>query len=300
MRPAPLRLSSACPAGVLTSALQKLVAQAFHDEHDIEEELDLDGQNERLAIYTSPNFGSDDEAIYRRVHDFISSRNTESRPLQERIHCVWYCVASEEERPISRLETRFFSGEIASIAPQVPVILAFTKYDDFVSKVQLDWSKDAEERGLSKVAVTHILNDLTANRFNKTIGKRWDEVMLDEKGKPKGRRVPRVCVASGTDPEDDDSTFEALTTTTLESLGEWKESRVRLAFAAAQRSSATISTKCRCHRSSDRDLCLHWQTAPKSRRSTTPSTRATRARPTASRFAISCPTSGPRRSKSST
>ncbi|KAK1751306.1 hypothetical protein QBC47DRAFT_80661 [Echria macrotheca] len=222
---------------------KRLVSEGFTDDHNIEEELNLEGQNDRLTIYTSPNFGSDNEDIYRRVCNFISSRDDESRPLRERIHCIWYCVASEEERPISRLEARFFGEDIASVAPHVPVIMVFTKYDEFISKVQLDWSKDAQERGLSKVAVTHILNDLTAKRFSKTIGKRWDELMLDKSGRPKGKRVLRACVAGGTDPDDDESSFEALATTTLESLREWKEGYVRLVFAAAQRNSATISTK---------------------------------------------------------
>lgn len=221
------------------------MADGFQDGHDIEKELDLEGKNEHLAIYTSPNFGSDDETIYRRVCDFISSRDDETRPLDQRVHCIWYCVASEEERPVSRLEARFFGSELASVAPHVPVIIAFTKFDDFISKVQLNWSKDAQERGLSKVAVRHILKDLTAKRFEKVIGKRWDEVLLDTKGRSKGRVVPRVCVASGTDPDDDDSSFEALVTTTLESLREWKDWHIKLAFAAAQRNSATISTQCK-------------------------------------------------------
>jgi len=178
------------------------------------------------------------------VCDFISSRDTETQLLDKRIHCIWYCVASEEERPISRLEAKFFGGELPLVARQVPIIIAFTKYDDFISKVQLEWSKDAQERGLSKVAVTHILNDLTARRFEKTIAKRWDEVLLDDKGRSKGRKVPRVCVASGDDPDGDDSSFEALGTTTLESLREWKDWHVKLAFATAQRNSASISTQC--------------------------------------------------------
>jgi len=205
----------------------------------------LQGQNERLAIYTSPNFGSDDENTYRRVCDFISSRSSPTESLQQHIHCIWYCVASEEERPVSKLEAKFFGGELTLVAPHVPVVLLFTKYDDFVGQVQLDWSHNAQECGLSKVAVTHILNDLSAKRFEKTIKKRWDAVLLDEKGRYKGRHVPRVCVASGSDPDDDDSSFEKLATTTLECLRELKEWHVKLAFAAAQRNSATISTRCR-------------------------------------------------------
>lgn len=204
----------------------------------------MEGQNERLAIYTSPNFWSDDETGYRRVCEFIASRSSESTELKDRIHCIWYCVASDEERPVSRLETRFFGGGLATVAPHVPVLLVYTKYDDFVSRVEMDWSHAAQQRGLSKVAVSHILKDLTTKRFEKTIKKRWDGVLLDERGRYKVQPVPRVCVASGTDPDDDDSTFEKLATATLDSLREWKHWDVKMAFAAAQRNSATISTRC--------------------------------------------------------
>ncbi|KAK5655765.1 hypothetical protein OQA88_5302 [Cercophora sp. LCS_1] len=228
---------------ILTS--KKLVADGFDASHDITAPLDLEGQNERLAIYTSPNFGTnnEDEAVYERVCGFIAERTADAVPLQERIHCIWYCVASEEERPVSGLERRFFGGELHAVAPHVPVILVFTKYDDFVAKVQLDWSKDAQERGLSKVAVTHILRDLTAKRFEKTIQKRWDEVLLDAKGRPKVKEIQRVCVAGGDDPDGDDSSFEELAKATLEVLKEWHDWHVKLAFAAAQRNCASISTR---------------------------------------------------------
>jgi hypothetical protein len=228
----------------LMSFAQKLVANAFGNGHNIEKELDLEGQNERLAIYTSPNFGSEDEGAYRRVCDFLASRSSESTDLPERIHCIWYCVASEEERAVSHLETRFFGGGLATVAPHVPMVLLYTKYDDFVSRVQMDWSHDAQQRGLSKVAVSHILKDLSTKRFEKSIKKRWDAVLLDDRGRYMVQPVARVCVASGSDPDGDDSSFEKLATATLDSLREWKDWNVKLAFAAAQRNSATISTQC--------------------------------------------------------
>jgi hypothetical protein len=154
-------------------------------------------------------------------------------------------VATEETRPISAHEKRFFGGNLASVALHVPALLVFTKYDEFVSQVQLTWSRDAEERGLSKLAVKHILKDLASKQFDQGIGKRWDEVLLDSKGRSRVGPIARVCVAGYATVEDDDSSFEDLATATLKSLGEWKEWHVKLAFAAAQRNSAAISTRCR-------------------------------------------------------
>ncbi|GAB1320905.1 hypothetical protein MFIFM68171_11115 [Madurella fahalii] len=209
---------------------KKLVDAAFSGSQGIETELDLQGQNERLAIHTSPNFWADDERVYDRVHGFLVSRSTPSTKQEDRIHCIWYCVASEEQRPVGEVEKRFFNG-LGSFAPHVPLVLVFTKYDEFVSKVKLDWSRDAQEQGLSKVAVSHILRDLSSKKFEKQIGKKWDDVLNET--------IQRVCVSSG-DSEDDTRSFEELAGVTLAGL---QHSSVKFAFAAAQRNSAAISTQ---------------------------------------------------------
>ncbi|KAK3681009.1 hypothetical protein B0T22DRAFT_309847 [Podospora appendiculata] len=211
---------------------KKLLADAFNarNHHPVEEELDLHGQNARLTVFTSHNFGTGDETAYRAVSDFLASPALADAP----IHCIWYCIASEEGRSIHSLETQFFA-ELPKIAPRVPVVLVFTKYDEFVTQVQLDWSRDASRRGgVSKVAVAHILRDLSVKRFEKTIGRKWDEAS----GRTKGRQIPRVCVSGG--PEDGDESYERLAARTLASL---RDRSVQLSFAAAQRSSAFISTQ---------------------------------------------------------
>lgn len=57
------------------------------------------------------------------------------------------------------------------------MLLLFTKYDEFVSQVQMDWIKSAQEKGMSKVAVAHILRDLVHKRFEDTIGKKWGQLL---------------------------------------------------------------------------------------------------------------------------
>ncbi|EAQ88852.1 hypothetical protein CHGG_05471 [Chaetomium globosum CBS 148.51] len=210
---------------------KKLVDDAFSAGHDIEQELDLHGQNSRLAIHTNLNAGAGDDANYERIRDFLSSRATSSTKQEDRIHCVWYCVASEEGRSVTELEQRFFFGGLHSASPWVPLILVFTKYDEFVSQVKLDWSRGAQEQGLSKVAVSHILRDLSSKKFEKHIGQKWDEVL--------GGSVPRVCVSSG-DEDDDVRSDEVLAEATLAAL---RNKSVKYAFAAAQRNSALISTR---------------------------------------------------------
>jgi hypothetical protein len=208
------------------------VDDAFSVNHQIDQELDIHGQNARLAIHTCLNFGTADEANYDRVRAFLTSRSAASTKPEDRIHCVWYCVASEEDRSVGELESRFFTGDLHATAPHMPIILVFTKYDEYVSQVKLEWSRNADEHGLSKVAVSHILRDLSSKKFEKEIGKKWDEVL--------NGTIPRVCVSSG-DDEDGTHSFEELIKATMAGL---RDKHVKLAFAVAQRNSALISTRC--------------------------------------------------------
>ncbi|KAK3311868.1 hypothetical protein B0H66DRAFT_594540 [Apodospora peruviana] len=221
---------------------KKQLAAAFHDKvhHPIDEELDLLGQNEHLTVFTSPNFGAGDERAYKSVCDFLHSHS--GLPDEKKnIHCIWYCVASEEQRAIHPLETKFFAN-LVNVAPHIPVVLLFTKYDDFVSRVELKWSKNAQQRGLSKVAVTHILRDLSTKRFEKTIGSKWDEALhltTPASSASSGKHIQRVCVASDGDGDGEES-FEKLAVVTLAGL---RDRSIKLAYAVAQRNSAFISTQ---------------------------------------------------------
>ncbi|KAK4167731.1 hypothetical protein QBC43DRAFT_311341 [Cladorrhinum sp. PSN259] len=209
---------------------KKLVSDIFQTNHDIDKEFDLLGQNSRLAIHASPNFFSGDEKVYESVLDFLKSRAAAPK-VQDHIHCIWYCVASEESRGVGELERRFFLNGLAQISPHVPVVLVFTKYEEFRAKVRLEWSKGADERGLSKIAVGHILRDLSGKRFEQDIAVKWDGLL--------SAQIPRVCVSSD-DEDDENRSFEQLTLSTLATL---RDKNVRYAFAAAQRHSASISTQ---------------------------------------------------------
>lgn len=209
---------------------KRLVSNLFETSNDIERELDLLGQNSRLAIHASPNFLSGDEKTYEHVLDFLKIRSAAPK-LEDRIHCIWYCVASDESRGVGELEKRFFLEGLSQISPQVPVVLVFSKYDEFMAEVKLEWSKEANERGLSKIAVGHILRDLAGKKFEQTIAAKWNGLL--------SAQIPKVCVSSD-DVDDDNRSFEQLTLTTLAVL---RDKNVKYAFAAAQRHSASISTQ---------------------------------------------------------
>lgn len=124
------------------------------------------------------------------------------------------------------------------MAPATPAILVFTKYEELIASVRQEWYRDEQKRGVSKVAASHILRDLTAHEFHKRIGRRWDAILEKE-------RVPKLCVATDVD-SNGHAGMERLAAGTLAEL---KGKSERLAFAAAQRSSPAISTKGSCIRS---------------------------------------------------
>ncbi|KAL0474100.1 hypothetical protein QR685DRAFT_561051 [Neurospora intermedia] len=173
---------------------KKLVSDAFSATHDINHPLDLQGQNKRVEIFSSPNFffppppppesGEDSGdpsyilayATLRIVTDFIKAHT--SSDTDAPLHAIWYCVSSADpDRPISAVEQYFFDHLSGIVPTHIPVLLLFTKYDEFVSQVQMDWIKSAQEKGMSKVAVAHILRDLVHKRFEDTIGKKWGQLL---------------------------------------------------------------------------------------------------------------------------
>ncbi|KAK1774762.1 hypothetical protein QBC45DRAFT_424009 [Copromyces sp. CBS 386.78] len=52
----------------------------------------------------------------------------------------------------------------------------------------MDWIRSAQEKGMSKVAVAHILRDLVTKKFEDAIGKRWDVLLEGVDGGFKERR----------------------------------------------------------------------------------------------------------------
>lgn len=223
------------PISTVSDKRQNHLAAAFSPGHDITQELELDGQNSRLIIHTSPNFGSGDEQAYTRVCDFLKARQS---PSADRIHCIWYCVACDEDRGVHGLEADFLA-HLRSAADTPPAVLVFTKYEELVGRARLEWSRDERRSGAaSSVAVSHLIGDLASRRFEERIGGRWDGIVG-------GGRVARVCVASD-DGGDGGvgggrSGFDTLTATTVAALKNWN---AKLAFAAAQRNSPSISTQC--------------------------------------------------------
>ncbi|KAN0136738.1 hypothetical protein V8E53_005508 [Lactarius tabidus] len=92
--------------------------------------------NRYLIVHEYSGFNAQvrDSADLQTIRDFISRRTDPSRSPSERLHAVWICVPASDA-----IEGGLGEGveEILSLRT-VPVVIVFTKFDVFVSRVLFD------------------------------------------------------------------------------------------------------------------------------------------------------------------
>ncbi|KAI9432345.1 hypothetical protein H4582DRAFT_2083659 [Lactarius indigo] len=100
-------------------------------EHTIDDEL-VFSNNKGYIFHDSRGIESGSEDELRILQGFIRRKCGERR-LRNRLHAIWYCVPMDNHRP--QLDLRFFKD----ICPDgnVPVVVVFTKYDQFLRNVQI-------------------------------------------------------------------------------------------------------------------------------------------------------------------
>ncbi|KAI9433125.1 hypothetical protein H4582DRAFT_1857035, partial [Lactarius indigo] len=100
-------------------------------EHTIDDEL-VFSNNKGYVFHDSRGIESGSEDELGILQGFIRRKCGERR-LADRLHAIWYCVPMDNQRP--QLDLRFFKD----ICPDgnVPVVVVFTKYDQFLRNVQI-------------------------------------------------------------------------------------------------------------------------------------------------------------------
>jgi len=101
----------------------------FHDSRGIES-----GSTEELDI----------------LREFIQRKCGERR-LQNRLHAIWYCVPMDNQRP--QLDLKFYKD----ICPDqnVPIVVVFTKYDQFLRNIEMhlfDYPNEYPDSNVAEVA----------------------------------------------------------------------------------------------------------------------------------------------------
>ncbi|KAN0140364.1 hypothetical protein V8E53_001573 [Lactarius tabidus] len=99
------------------------------------------------------------------VQEFIQQRAEQTRP-QDRLHAIWYCVPMDHSHP--ELDLKYFKD----ICPDqsVPVIVVFTKYDQFLRNVRMNLEdygnpddntiSDEAERQFKEHYLCHLSDDV--------------------------------------------------------------------------------------------------------------------------------------------
>ncbi|KAH9054703.1 hypothetical protein EDB87DRAFT_1426102 [Lactarius vividus] len=100
-------------------------------EHTIDDEL-IFSNDDRYVFHDSRGIESGGIEELGTLQVFIRRKCAEKR-LAKRLHAIWYCVPMDNQRP--QLDLKFFED----ICPDrnVPVIVVFTKYDQFLRNVQI-------------------------------------------------------------------------------------------------------------------------------------------------------------------
>ncbi|KAH9016200.1 hypothetical protein EDB84DRAFT_1582029 [Lactarius hengduanensis] len=101
-------------------------------EHSIDDEL-IFSNHEGYIFHDSRGIESGGIDELQILQQFIRRKCQETR-LRNRLHAIWYCVPMDNQRP--ELDLKFFKD----ICPDqnVPVIVAFTKYDQFRRNIQIN------------------------------------------------------------------------------------------------------------------------------------------------------------------
>ncbi|KAJ7291882.1 hypothetical protein C8J57DRAFT_221123 [Mycena rebaudengoi] len=125
--------------------------------HDIDNQL-IFKSNPQYIFHDSRGFESGSLEETNKVKAFIAKR-AHSNKLSEQLHAIWYCLATDTNRPLLEADEDFFGTDVTGqgrssrfvahidkIVP-VPVIAILTKYDALVSDAfqdLLDEGKDTD------------------------------------------------------------------------------------------------------------------------------------------------------------
>ncbi|KAF8261834.1 hypothetical protein EI94DRAFT_1809680 [Lactarius quietus] len=108
-------------------------------EHEIDDEL-VFSNHQGYVFHDSKGIESGSEDEVEILKDFIRRKCAEQK-LRDKLHAIWYCVPMDNHRP--GLDIKFYDKICPD--PNVPVIVVFTKYDQFLFNVEMDVDDDPDK-----------------------------------------------------------------------------------------------------------------------------------------------------------
>ncbi|KAF9458945.1 hypothetical protein BDZ94DRAFT_1291825 [Collybia nuda] len=127
-------------------------------EHNITNEM-VFRSNPTLVFHDSRGFEAGGADEFRKVKDFVA-KCAKEQYLSKQVHVIWYCIAMDDDRPITYAEKQFFS--VAGTG-KVPVIVVFTKCEALEIKAigeleDAGQSFEEAEENASKYVEEHLKN----------------------------------------------------------------------------------------------------------------------------------------------
>ncbi|KAJ7683408.1 hypothetical protein B0H17DRAFT_941844 [Mycena rosella] len=108
--------------------------------HDIENQL-IFKSNPQYIFHDSRGFESGSLEETNKVKAFIAER-AGSNTLSEQLHAIWYCLATDTNRPLLKADEEFFGTDVTG---KVPVIAILTKCDAVDSNAFQHFIDEEEE-----------------------------------------------------------------------------------------------------------------------------------------------------------
>ncbi|KAJ6537903.1 hypothetical protein B0H19DRAFT_1079007 [Mycena capillaripes] len=124
-------------AGVVDGSISVgvLILQSHSPSHELQRGLhDINNQlifksNPQYIFHDSRGFESGSIEETEKVKSFISKR-AGGNNLSEQLHAIWYCLATDTNRPLLEADEDFFGTDVTG---KVPVLTILTKCDAVVS-----------------------------------------------------------------------------------------------------------------------------------------------------------------------
>ncbi|KAI6023591.1 hypothetical protein BKA83DRAFT_4261648 [Pisolithus microcarpus] len=121
-------------------------------EANIETEL-TSPENTLFVLHDSKGFEPGEDTNYEAAKRFILSRR--SGALKDRLHAVWFCLESPRAgaRLLESAAEDFLKSKQATLGT-IPLIIVFTKYDEFVNEVDMNMPDQSLETAGRKAEST--------------------------------------------------------------------------------------------------------------------------------------------------
>ncbi|KAJ7124157.1 hypothetical protein C8R44DRAFT_783079 [Mycena epipterygia] len=128
--------------------------------HDINNQL-VFKSNPQYIFHDSCGFESGSLAETNKVKSFIA-KHADGNRLSEQLHAIWYCLATDTNRPLLEADEDFFGTDVAG---KVPVIAILTKCEAVASEVFEDLLYEHEGRVPDAALVDQNAQKMLDTRF---------------------------------------------------------------------------------------------------------------------------------------